>query len=303
MKKSILKTTIIGSIATLAFTLPMIFVTTSCSKTLNPNYIWITSQKGAWLNFGTYRSSQSDQYPNISISDDYGLTWYNNFDYEKGGESFQILPGRSLAIKGDNPDGFNHLNVGIHFNIQSAASSSFETNEIEVSGNLMALINNGSGINCEIPSSYCFNELFQGCNITNASELKMPETPSTIDDPIKCPEYCFSSMFSMCRNLKKAPILPAKTLWKNCYDSMFSSCEKLEFLQVGFTDWKEDSHATLNWMRDVKTSGTFVCPQELEEKKHDDIQLPNYVYKDWTYQRVNFTNCPFDYFVFNKQDL
>jgi hypothetical protein len=63
-------------------------------------------------------------------------------------------------------------------------------------------------------------------------------------------------MFSGCTSLKTAPVLPATTLVKSCYESMFSGCTLLNSMKVLFTDWLEGS-ATLNWLLNVSSSGTF----------------------------------------------
>lgn len=51
--------------------------------------------------------------------------------------------------------------------------------------------------------------------------------------------------------------------------SMFYGCENLKHIEVDFTEWPVVSGAqsthqpTYNWLVDVKSEGTFVCPHQL----------------------------------------
>jgi len=60
--------------------------------------------------------------------------------------------------------------------------------------------------------------MFSGCrNLTKA-----PALPATT-----LADFCYSAMFSNCINLKEAPALPATTLTYYCYSGMFSGCRAL----------------------------------------------------------------------------
>lgn len=64
-----------------------------------------------------------------------------------------------------------------------------------------------------------FEGLFAHSKVTDASNLHLPSTALT--------EYCYSSMFSDCGDLKSAPTLPATTVGDYCYYNMFNGCVSL----------------------------------------------------------------------------
>ena len=117
----------------------------------------------------------------------------------------------------------------------------------------------------ELPATtlakYCYAYMFSSCKAL----AKAPELPATTlaDD-------CYRNMFYGCSALEKAPELPAKNLVPSCYHSMFCGCTSLNYIKVGFTDWKNDDHATDSWVANsnmsgcgVAASGTFLCPTGL----------------------------------------
>lgn len=113
--------------------------------------------------------------------------------------------GDKVYFYGNNPNGVNG----------AINSSSFAiTGNVAVSGDITTLITR-EGTNT-VPA-YCFNALFQNCDITSAPEL--PAT--TLGDG------CYLSMFKGCTSLTTAPALPATTLATNCYWGMFNGCASL----------------------------------------------------------------------------
>ena len=62
-------------------------------------------------------------------------------------------------------------------------------------------------------------------------------------------------MFDGCKSLVNAPELPAETLADNCYWYMFNGCTSLKSLKCHAK--VAASNATSNWLKGVKTSGTF----------------------------------------------
>ena len=68
---------------------------------------------------------------------------------------------------------------------------------------------------------------------------------------------CYSSMFSDCTSLTKAPALPATELAEECYSSMFEGCTKLNYVKALFTD-EPSEETTGSWLSGVATNGTFV---------------------------------------------
>ena len=98
----------------------------------------------------------------------------------------------------------------------------------------------------------CYYSMFQGCtSLTTAPEL--PATTLAND--------CYCYMFQRCTSLTTAPALPATALADYCYAGMFEGCTKLSYIKAMFlTDpnYQSNNVYTLNWVRNVAASGTFV---------------------------------------------
>ena len=45
---------------------------------------------------------------------------------------------------------------------------------------------------------------------------------------------------------------------------MFYGCTSLNYINVNFTDWNSSDHSTEYWVKNVASTGTFVCPAELD---------------------------------------
>ena len=101
----------------------------------------------------------------------------------------------------------------------------------------------------------CYNNMFNGCSTLTTA----PELPAT-----ELYMNCYNSMFNGCSALTTAPELPATTLANQCYSNMFNGCEKLNDIKVAFTVWKP-TNATTKWVTSVPTTGTFSCPEGLEQ--------------------------------------
>ena len=94
-----------------------------------------------------------------------------------------------------------------------------EAKKVKVSGNIMSLLSPEFSQMRSV-SSCCFRCLFYLCkNISDCGSLTLPAT--TLADS------CYSSMFSDCYSLTKAPALPATTIASGCYCDMFSVCYSL----------------------------------------------------------------------------
>ena len=89
--------------------------------------------------------------------------------------------------------------------------------------------------------------MFSNSGIQTAHDL-----PATV-----LAEECYRCMFHGCYNLTKAPILPATVLVTNCYYYMFNMCTKLDSVTAMFVTTPGDNY-TYNWLRGVKSSGTFI---------------------------------------------
>ena len=126
-------------------------------------------------------------------------------------------------------------------------------------------------------ASYCYSYMFNGCT----SLVNAPELPATT-----LAEYCYASMFNRCISLVQAPELPVTTLANNCYRVMFSYCTSLTqapelpattlatFCYYGMfmgcrnidcieCSFEAFSSATLQWLKGVSSTGTFICPTAL----------------------------------------
>lgn len=108
----------------------------------------------------------------------------------------------------------------------------------------------------ELPATtlayYCYRGMFQGCtSLTHA-----PKLPAT-----NLNGNCYRDMFQGCTSLTQAPELPATTFnGDSCYQDMFQGCTSLNSLKVVFTAWGTQ---TANWLNNVASTGTFICPQAL----------------------------------------
>ena len=120
----------------------------------------------------------------------------------------------------------------------------------------------------------CYYGMFNGCT----SLTEAPALPATT-----LADFCYGYMFTDCDKLTKAPELPATTLASGCYFAMFSGCTNLNYIKVGFTDWAGGTIiGTLDWMRDVASSGTFVCPSVLVTTfNKNDNSNKNYIPNGW----------------------
>ena len=176
--------------------------------------------------------------------------------YSINGSDWQNWDGSTLTlqstsrvyIKGNNPEGLNNgYSSDLHFNI---------TGTFVLGGRVTSLLTDSGENLSEIPSSYCFYKLFEGCSgIINVSSLKL--SSSILKD------YCYSYMFANCSNiisimrdgLKDVVIFAKKScsymfancsnltyfnsqiicnsssiLGESCFDNMFSNCTRLDCL-------------------------------------------------------------------------
>lgn len=90
------------------------------------------------------------------------------------------------------------------------------SDEVQVKGNVMSLVNNANSIT----NPYQFYKLFQGCDkIMFVAKDLLPATVLT--------QSCYEGMFKNCYGLKNAPDLPASKLFNKCYAQMFKGCINL----------------------------------------------------------------------------
>lgn len=102
-------------------------------------------------------------------------------------------------------------------------------------------------------ANYCYRYMFWQCKSLTSAPSVLPAT--TLADG------CYYDMFAVCTSLTTAPALPATTLVDRCYSGMFDGCTKLNYIKAMFlTDpnYQSNNVYTLDWVRDVAASGTFV---------------------------------------------
>ena len=167
----------------------------------NINCVKITANADSVLT----RFNVGDNNPNLQYSTN-GVVW-NDYTGQ-----ITIKKGSSILLRGDNLNGFN-TDTNKYTNIELLG-------DVSLSGNVMGLLDNGTGSLLVIPNSYCFYNLFRdSTGITSVSENFLPATTLT--------KGCYYSMFSGCSNLKNAPNLPATSLAQECYRGMFYNNELL----------------------------------------------------------------------------
>ena len=114
----------------------------------------------------------------------------------------------------------------------------------------------------------CYHSMFYGCT----SLISTPALPATT-----LANFCYSNMFLGCVSLTTAPDLPATTLVDKCYSSMFSDCTNLNYIKCLATDISA-TECTLNWLRLVAASGTFVKNQVMNDWPTGNNGIP----ANWT---------------------
>ena len=122
--------------------------------------------------------------------------------------------------------------------------------KIAASGNIQYLLDD-TGSRADVPS-YCYNSMFSDCkSLTQAPVLPAKKLANT----------CYSSMFSGCTSLTQAPALPATTLADYCYSNMFNGCTSLA--QASFpnlekervtTDVVQNNNAFYNAANNIETT-------------------------------------------------
>ena len=223
----------------------------------------------------------------ITISNPNGLTinstFYHNEEYGYSSQyasfsetkSFEVTKGDKLVLTGDNAK-YGNIDLTQATHISSTA-------DVYVYGNVMSLVKSydfASVTTLTEPEAFaslfgtdrennttiknhptkdiilgattltesCYAFMFAGCEgLTRA-----PELPATTLAPI-----CYHKMFGNCTGLRNAPVLPATTLATECYFAMFDGCTNLRYVNCKATDLSAQD-ATLDWLKDVASTGTFV---------------------------------------------
>ena len=177
-------------------------------------------------------------------------------------------------------------------------TSKFEDSGFEASGNVNSLLEEDPNIARTMSlegRNFCYAYLFSGTLLTTAPEL--PATtlaygcyammfnncPLLTQAPVLPAEgladFCYYYMFENCTSLTEAPSLPAYQLVDSCYAYMFQGCTSLNYVSVGFDNWMPN--ATDNWLNNVASTGTFVCPYTLLENTPEDYRSTSTVPASW----------------------
>jgi len=207
--------------------------TDTCEVTVTLPYVCVEANANSTLTLYNWQSNN----PDLQYSTDGGTSW-NTYS-----EEISISQGKTLYLKGNNPEGWSHSS--------STYSYLSISGNVSISGNIMGLLDNGAkpgeqGDITTIPCGYCFYFLFfESTGITSISKNFLPATVLKNDcydsmfyectSLIKTPylpatslaESCYKYMFCGCTSLKQAPKLPATTLATGCYKGMFSRCNSL----------------------------------------------------------------------------
>ena len=122
------------------------------------------------------------------------------------------------------------------------------TGKIEAWHNVMSITKRGGSPMQEPMGAYELQYLFSGCK----SLTKAPVLPATTLE-----QNCYQGMFSGCQSLTKAPELPATTLADNCYQFMFSGCQSLNEVRIAATT--TTTAALKDWLEGVSATGDFYC--------------------------------------------
>ncbi len=148
---------------------------------------------------------------NLQYSLDGGATWTT---LTAGTASPLVQAGNRIMWKASGlTPGSNDPDYGI--------GTFSSTGKFNAEGNIMSLFYGDSfaGKTSLSGKYFAFYNLFENCEIVNASNLRLPATALA--------DECYRYMFCDCTSLTTAPELPATTLAGSCYRYMFEGCTSL----------------------------------------------------------------------------
>lgn len=198
--------------------------------------------------------------------------------------------------------------VYFYGNGTNGATNIVSTNNVELSGNIMSLVDEENFATITTMEGASFAGLFagnkdligdEGTFIINASGLLLPATTLSqncysrmfagcsllTDTPVELPALtlapgCYSNMFEGCGMLSDAPHLPATELVTECYENMFYGCGSLKNVTCLATTIPSDSNSncTTNWLYEVYFQGTFTKAEGASYWTWGPSGIPN----NWT---------------------
>ena len=151
--------------------------------------------------------------------------WYsvNDGDWIKipddEGVNLNVTAGDKIKFAGENTKLYGLDESGLDARLFNINLDS--TVQINLSGNIMSLLNRISFAQMKTVPEDAFRNLFSGYlgAIVSAENLILPATTLS--------PRCYQNMFSNCTTLTTPPALPATTLAESCYQSMFYKCYDL----------------------------------------------------------------------------
>lgn len=183
-----------------------------------------------WVGDATYGNIYGNH--TIQYSKNGGAWTSITSNYGNAAPIIYVSAGDVVKFKGTNPtyyygneeQGWNgqgiHSGFGLPLVDHSQAGQVKSTCSFIARGNVLSLIYGDDFLGKKsISSKYNFWGMFNGCDITDASQLIIPVTSAT--------ESCCYGMFSDCVNLVSPPQLPATSLAESCYYGMFDGCSSL----------------------------------------------------------------------------
>lgn len=131
------------------------------------------------------------------------------------------------------------------------------TGDVDVKGNIQALLDYNNPDSVAIPYTAACLSLFRNCHgLKNAGELLLPATTLSTN--------CYNSMFADCWYIETVPELPALILPAQCYRYMFLRCYPISRIKCLATNISA-RYCVDQWVVYVQTnSGVFI--------KHPDMQ-------------------------------
>jgi len=210
----------------------------------------------------------------MAYSTDFGANWhgieYSTTEGEEGAytwTSATIPANGCIYIKGNNPLGLSTA-AGNYTHITF-------TGKVNLFGNAMGLINNGSLESQKyksIPCAYCFYHLFENATaIEYVADNFFPcegDSAKPTEEVKTLKAHCYEGAFTGCSSMVHAPRLFATTAavlgdadndTTNCYKDIFSGCSLVDYVRVRYEgDFDSaDKNQFDGWVNGVASTGTF----------------------------------------------
>lgn len=182
-----------------------------CIHPYKKEYLSFEILSGGTINWFRYYGNSGDS-KTIEYSLDNGATWQSiTSDASPNTPTITVEAGDVVKFRGDN----EYYGTYDYVNTFSGSTAVFN-----VYGNIMSLVDSVNYQNLSSVTEYAFEGLFGNTNVVEANNLVLPA--------VVLADWCYTSLFSRCSKLTKAPELPATTLAVGCYSHMFASCNSLE---------------------------------------------------------------------------